>query len=294
MSPTALASLARTAGPAVVGLGRGARRGSGFVVAPGRVLTLASHLRDERVAVAFRDGRTEAATVAGTDADLDLALLTVETGDVAPLAWSDAQLGIGDEVVAAADPAGSGLRVTAGAVAAEPAPLRGRRGRPIPGVIEHTAPVPRGAGGAPLLDTAGAVAGVNALRAGSGFVLALPAAAVRPRVEDLLAGRARSSPVLGVAIVPPRAARRMRRAVGLEDRPGLLVGAVADGSPADRAGVRRGDLIVEADGRPVETPDDLFAVLDALGGGGTLTLRAERGASPVELTVDLSPAEAAR
>ena len=283
MSTTA--SLAVSAAPSIVGLKRGARRGSGFVVAPGRVLTLAGQLRAESVTVAFRDGRTATGTVLAVDRQHDLAVLDVDTGDTPALAWSDASPDLGDEVFVAADPSGTGLRITRGAVASEPLTFRSRRGRPITGVVEHTAPVPRGGGGAPLLDAQGAVLGVNALRAGGGFVLALPTAVVRPRVEDLVAGRATEPPQLGVALVPPRAARRMRRAVGLDDRPGLLVGGVAEGSPAERAGLRRGDLLVEAAGRALESFDDLFAALDAA--DGSLTLTAERGGERLELDVTL-------
>jgi serine protease Do len=290
---SALASLAAAVAPSVVGLTRGARRGSGFVVAPGRVLTLATQLRAERITVRFSDGRTATGAAAGVDRDHDLALLEVDTGDAPALAWAGADapaLQIGDEVVVAADPSGTGLRVTAGAVAAAPATLRSRRGRPIEGVVEHTAPVPRGGGGAPLLRADGTVLGVNALRAGGGFVLALPTAVVRPRVEDLLAGRTTEPPQLGVALVPPRAARRMRRAVGLDDRPGLLVADVAGGSPAEAAGLRRGDLLVEAAGRPLESFDDLFAAVDAAVDGDPLTLAAERGGERVDLTVTLEGA----
>jgi S1-C subfamily serine protease len=285
MSST-VASLAAAVAPSIVGLTRGARRGSGFVVAPDRVLTLAAQLRADRITVRFGDGRTAAATVRAVDREHDLAVLDVDTGDAPPLEWAeDAALGIGDEVIVAADPSGTGLRVTTGAVASAPTTLRSRRGRPIEGVVEHTAPVPRGGGGAPLLGADGRVVGVNVLRAGTGFVLALPTAVARPRVDDLLAGRATEPPQLGVALVPPGAARRMRRAVGLDDRPGLLVADVADGSPAAAAGIRRGDLLVQAGDTPLASFDDLFGVLDRAAPGAPLVLAAERGTERVELTV---------
>src|ERR687893_626088 len=83
----AVVDAAERVGPSVVGLGRGWGRGSGVVYEPGRVLTCAHVLRGEEVAVTFRDGRTEQGRVAGVDADLDLAVVAVETGDAPPIAW---------------------------------------------------------------------------------------------------------------------------------------------------------------------------------------------------------------
>src|SRR5262249_60960018 len=94
-----------------------------------------------------------------------------------------------------------------------PVTLRGRHGRSLEGMIEHTAPLPRGAGGGPLVDTDGAVLGVNTLRADPGFLLALPAAAVSAAVEGLLEGRARPR-YLGVARAPAGGGPRLRAARG--------------------------------------------------------------------------------
>src|SRR5260221_10440237 len=97
--------LAGEAGPAVVGIGPGWRGGSGFVTAPGRVLTAAHNLRHDSAGVVFADGRRERAAVLGADRDLDLALLEVDTGDapVIETATGDAA-GIGTVVVALARP----------------------------------------------------------------------------------------------------------------------------------------------------------------------------------------------
>ena len=78
---------------------------------------------------------------------------------------------------------------------------------------------------------------------------------------------------LGVALAPPRVARRMRRAVGLPERDGVLVRSVADGSPAAAAGIERGDLIVSAGGRPLDRIDVLYEALDSAAPGDRLELR---------------------
>jgi serine protease Do len=269
MSTTDLSSLeaatvrvANEVGPAVVGLGR-TRGGSGVVVAPGRVLTLARNLRREDVSVVFADGRQERGRVLGVDRDLGVALLDVATAEIPVPPWAeDAEpLAIGASVFALADPGGRGLRVTRGAVTSSPRSLRGPHGRRLEGLIEHTAPLPRGSGGGPLLDRDGRIVGMNAVRVDDGLILALPGAAIRARLEDLAAGREQPRKRLGVAIVPPRAARRLRRAVGLPERDGALVRGVLDDSPAARAGLERGDLIVSVDGAPVDSLDSLFAAL---------------------------------
>jgi serine protease Do len=186
-------------------------------------------------------------------------------------------------VLALANPGGRGLRVTPGFVSAAARSFRGPRGRRVAGAIEHTAPLPRGSAGGPLVDLDGALLGVNTVRLPGGLILALPAGTLRDRIDALARGEAVSSPRLGVAVAPPRVARRLRGAVGLPEREGVLVRAVEDGSPADRAGLERGDLIVAAAGRPVEDVDALYGALDAA--GATLALKVVRGTEESELTV---------
>src|SRR5215211_4291437 len=249
----AVAAAAENVGPAVVGLGRGWGRGSGVVVEPGRVLTCAHVLRGDEVAVTFGDGRTEHGRVAGADPDLDLAVVAVETGDAPAVAWDPqavAELALGTAVFALADPGGRGLRTTFGLVSATGRSFRGPAGRRIGGSIEHTAPLPRGSSGGPLVDASGRLLGLNAVRREGGLILAVPAdEVVRARVDALARGEAAGRPRLGVALASPRHARRMRSAVGLPERDGLLVRGVVAGSPAERAGIQRGDLLVRAGGR---------------------------------------------
>jgi serine protease Do len=277
----AIAAAAERVGPAVVGLGRGWGVGSGVVIGDGQVLTNAHNLRRGEVSVSFAEGRRESGEVAGIDQDLDLAVVAVETGDARPVAWEPAEDGVplGTPVVALANPGGRGLRATLGFVSSEGRSFRGPRGRRVEGAIEHTAPLPRGSSGGPLVDLDGALLGLNSLRLDGGLILAVPAtAAVRERAELLARGEAPPRYRLGVAVAPARVARRMRRAVGLPERDGVLVRAVEDGSAAESAGVEAGDLIVAAGGRPVDGIDGLYAALDRVpAGGGELELTLVRG-----------------
>ena len=288
-----IGAAAREVGPSVVGLGRGWGVGSGVVIAPGRVLTSAHNLRRDEVTVAFAGDRRERAAVAGTDPDLDLAVLELDTADAPAVRWEPGdQPGIGTPVVALANPGGRGLRATAGFVSSEGRSFRGPRGRRIRGAIEHTAPLPRGSSGGPLVDSGGRLLGLNALRLDGGLILAVRAdAAVRERVLLLASGEAPAHHRLGVAVAPPRAARRMRRAVGLPERDGLLVREVAEDGPADRAGVERGDLIVAAGETPINGVESLYAALDGVpAGGGKLRLTLVRGTEERGTEVDFATA----
>lgn len=281
-----VAGAAEAVGPSVVGLGRGWGRGSGVVTAAGVVITNAHVLRGEEVAVTFADGRTELGRVAGADADLDLAAIAVDTGDAPAVAWDPERpgaVGIGEPVIALANPGGRGLRATFGQVSATGRSFRGPRGRRIGGSLEHTAPLPRGSSGGPLVDGEHRLLGLNSIRLEGGLILALPAdAAMQRRAEALAAGKATERPRLGIALAPARAARRMRAAVGLPERDGLLVRGVVADSPAAKAGVERGDLLVGVNGNPLSSVDELF---DALEAGGGLSLDVLRGTE--ERTVDV-------
>ena len=253
------------AGSAVVGIGRGTR-GSGVVVADGRVLTNAHNLRGDEVTVTFRDGRSTRGTVRGVDPDGDLAVVDVDTSGAAALAFADGEPAIGDLVFGLAATGAGPARVTAGFVSSVERTFRGPGGSRIGGSIEHTAPLAPGSSGGPLVDAAGRLVAVNTNRVGEGFYLARPAdAALRERVDALGRGESVERPRLGIAIAPPHVARRLRASVGLSDRAGLLVRGVEDGSPAARAGIREGDLLVEAAGKALDNPDTLPEVLAQTG-----------------------------
>jgi serine protease Do len=244
------------------------------------VLTNAHNLRHDEVTVTFGDGRQETGRVAGADRDLDVAVIDVDTADVEPVEWgeNDAEPAIGTAVLALGNPGGRGLRVTPGFVSSTARSFRGPRGRRIAGAIEHTAPLPRGSSGGPLLDGEGRLLGINAVRVDGGLILAIPAdASLRERVEALGRGEQPRRARLGVAVAPPRVARRLRRAVGLPERDGVLVRAVEEDSAADKAGLERGDLIVSAGGRDIDGIDALYEALDAARSGGQLELVIVRG-----------------
>jgi serine protease Do len=263
---SAIASVATKAGPAVVGIGSH-QRGSGVVLAKGKVLTNAHNIRGDEVTVRFADGRSTKGRLAGIDVDGDLAVVDVDTAAAKPLEWSDGGAAEpGAVVFGASATQGGAARVTFGTVSAVARAFRGPGGRRIAGSVEHTAPMAPGSSGGPILDAKGRLLGINTNRLGEGFYLALPAdAALRERVDALGKGESVTRPRLGVAVAPSQVARRLRSSVGLPERDGLLVRGVEDGSLAGKAGIREGDLIVEAAGRPVTDADELFEALAAAG-----------------------------
>jgi serine protease Do len=271
--------LAETAGPSVVGIGQRWGIGSGIVLAEGQVLTNAHNVRGDQVVVTFADGRTAEGSVAGRDIDGDLAVIAVDTGTAPVLPWADsAAASIGTPVFGLANPGGRGLRVTFGFVSGVERSFRGPRGRRITGSVEHTAALLPGSSGGPVLDAGGQLLGMNTHRLGEGFYLAIPAdETLRDKAGALARGESAAHPQLGVALAPGHVARRLRRAVGLPEAEGLLIRDVSEGSPAARAGLAQGDLIVAAGTGPVRTVDDLFEALEAAR-GGTLELQILRGA----------------
>jgi serine protease Do len=255
-----ITSVAETLGPSIVGVNR---HGSGVVVADGFVVTNAHNLRGHDAYVMFADGRAATGTAAGVDPDGDLAVIAVDTAGTAAVEFTTTEAAVGQVVVALSNPRGRGLRATFGTVSSTGRGFRGPRGRRIPGSIEHTAPLARGSSGGPVADRGGRVIGLNTNRLQEGFYQAIAATdELVKRIQSLSKGEVPTRRRLGAAVVPPPATRRLRAAAGLEEVEGLLVRGVEDGSPAEGAGLRRGDVLVAAGEVKLNTLDALYEVLD--------------------------------
>jgi serine protease Do len=140
-----------------------------------------------------------------------------------------------------------------------------------------------GSSGGPIVDLDGRLLGINTNRLGNGFYLAIAAdAALRDKVTALGRGESPTRRRLGVGLAPSHVAQKLRRAVGLPERDGLLVREVEEDSPAATAGIAEGDLIVAVGGTPITSGDDLF---DALAGDGALEITLVRGADELTVTV---------
>jgi serine protease Do len=280
-----VADVAAKVAPSVVGVGAG---GSGVVVGAGLVVTNAHNIRGHEVVVTFADGRRAQGHPAGVDVDGDLAVVSVETGDAPALPVTGATVRMGNAVLALANPGGRGVRVSVGFVSALDVAFRGPGGRRLQGALEHTAPLARGSSGGPVVDGEGRLLGIDTHRAGDGFYLAVLAdEALQARVDALSRGEVPHRPRLGIAVAPPRVARRLRQSVGLPERDGLLVHAVEEGGPADRAGLGQGDLIVRVGETTVTTVDELASALESADSDTAVEMHVVRGVDEVTLAVDL-------
>jgi serine protease Do len=282
-----IGAVAGSAGQSTVGVGNRWRGGSGVVIEQGKVLTNAHNLHGDEVRVFFADGREADGQVIGADADGDLAVIGVDTADAPAIPWGDgSSLAIGSPVIAIGNPAGQGIRVTLGFVSGLGRVFRGPRGRRVSDAVEHTAPLLPGSSGGPIVDGDGRLLGINTNRLGKGFYQAIATDdRLRERVAALGRGESPQRRRLGVGLAPANVARQLRRAVGLEERDGLLVRDVEEDSPAARAGIAEGDLIVAAAGKPVTSADDLFDALGSVAADADLPVTLLRGTEERTVTI---------
>jgi serine protease Do len=236
-------------------------QGSGFVISPEGHIVTNNHVIENasEVTVVFDDGSTLTADLIGTDPKTDLALLKVEADDNLPYAsFGDSDKArIGDWIVAIGNPFGLGGTATAGIISA-----RGRdlQAGPYDDFIQIDAPINRGNSGGPVFNTDGEVIGVNTMiyspNGGSvGIGFAIPSALVTEIVADLKADGSVERGWLGVQIqgVTDEIADGLR----LDESRGALIARVESGSPADEAGLKSGDVVLDYNGKDVETVKDL-------------------------------------
>ncbi|MGH7639368.1 MAG: S1C family serine protease [Candidatus Dormibacteria bacterium] len=277
--------------PHLVGVGGRWPSGSGFVFADGLVATSAHNVFGDGAGthVHFADGTHQESRGARLDRAGDLALLEVDSGGRGGLAWAEGPAALGAPVFAAANPGGRGARLSVGVVAALDGDFRGPRGHLISGGFEHTAPLPHGASGGPVFDFSGRLLGLNTKRLGEGFYAALSAdSQLHERLLALGRGEQVVRAYLGVGLLPGEAARRLRAAVGLPGRSGVLVRHVDEEGPAAKAGVTRGDLLTSLGDVPLARIADLQRALRATRPGQELSLALVRGADELNLQVTLA------
>ncbi len=274
---------------------RGGRRlaggGSAVVITPDGFMLTSAHVieRTDGGRASFVDGRELDFEVVGSDPLSDLALLRASARDLRAAELGDAEhLKVGQLVVAIGNPNGFAGSVTAGVVSAVGRSLPTRGGRVVDNVIQTDAALNPGNSGGALAEGRGRVIGVNTAVAGVGLGLAVPInEATRTIVGALMTdGRFRRA-YLGIAggsrPLPPRVAARLGRESGVE------VVEVVEDSPAARAGLRPEDLIVELNGVPVQTVDDIQKLMVGELIGAQVHARVLRQGSEREL--DLVPVE---
>jgi len=259
-------------GPAVVRLdvktgGRHGGTGSGVIVAPDGLVLTNSHVVGgaARVSVATVDGRNLTAQVVGDDPDTDLALVRIDapvTLPAAPLGNSKL-LKRGQLVIAIGNPLGFESTVTTGVVSALGRSLRARSGRLIDDVIQTDAALNPGNSGGPLVSSHGEVVGINTavIMGAQGICFAVAANTASFVLGELVRhGRVRRA-YIGIAAQQFTLSRRRQLAAGLMQESAVMVATVEPASPAERAGIAAGDIILALDGTAVTGADDLIRIL---------------------------------
>lgn len=275
--------------------------GSAVVLTPDGFLLTSAHVvsargpsdrRGRRGRATFPDGRELGFEIVGVDPLSDLAVLRADGDSLAPALLGEAQrLRVGQLVVAIGNPNGFAGSVTAGVVSALGRSLPARAGRTvryIDNVIQTDAALNPGNSGGALVDSRARVVGVNTAVAGVGLGLAVP---INPATRQIIGSLMRHGRVrrayIGIAAgprpLPPHARARLGRSAGVE-----IVEVAAD-SPAEHAGLRIEDLVVELDGVPVASVDDIQRAMTEAAIGNSVSMRVLRGERLITLT--LAPVE---
>lgn len=266
--------------------------GSGFIISADGFVVTNHHViaRADDITVVLDDGTRLEATVRGVDRHTDLALLHVESGRPLPfVSFGDSDAArVGDWVLAIGNPFGLGGTTTGGIISA-----RGRElsAGPYDDFIQVDAPINRGNSGGPLFNTAGEVIGVNTAiispNGGSvGIGFAVPASTAVDVVDDLMETGAVARGWLGVRIQELSA--ELAEGLGMEKGAGALVAGIVPGSPAERAGLSAGDVIIRYDGAAIQRLRDLPRRVAATDRGTEVTLGVWREGAARDLTVTIA------
>jgi S1-C subfamily serine protease len=264
--------------------------GSGFVFTPDGLILTNSHVVHEasRIVVTTIDGRRMPAALIGEDPASDLAVIRVDEPGLAAAALGDSQkLRVGQIVIAIGAPYGFQSTVTAGVVSALGRSLRSYSGRLIDDVIQTDASLNPGNSGGPLVDSVGRVVGVNTatILPAQGICFAIGINTAKFVASRLLRdGRIRRSYV-GISGQTVPVHRRVVRFYDLPKETGAMALSVEENSPAKRAGLREGDIIVALEGQPVAGVDDLHRLLTEVRVGVSCSLTVLRWTEKLELKV---------
>src|SRR5216117_2904881 len=253
--------------------------GSGFVITPDGFILTNSHVVHDATAITVNlsDGREYPARLTGDDPDTDLAVVRIDAPQAAHVRLADSEnLRVGQLVIAIGNPLGFEASVTAGVISALGRSMHAQSGRLIDNIIQTDAALNPGNSGGPLVNSAGEVVGVNTamIRPAQGICFAIASNTAKLVAGWLIRdGRIRRG-YIGVAGQNVPVHRRIVRFYGLPLETAVLVVSVENNSPAERAGLREGDLIFAFNGQPVGSVHDLHKVLvgEQIGVSARLTI----------------------
>lgn len=264
-------------------------QGSGFVISTNGYIVTNNHVIDgaDKVTVKFQDDDKEyIAKVIGADKETDLAVIKIATKRSLPvLKFGDSEaLKVGEWVLAIGNPYGLDNTVTAGIISAK---YRNLRVGPFDNFLQTDASINPGNSGGPLLNMQGEVIGINTLinAAGQNLGFAVPSNQAKKIITQLKQGKSVKRGWLGVTI--QGVDENLAKALGLPKPTGALVNSVAKGQPADQAGVKQGDVILEVNGKVAENDSALLKAIAGLAPGDKARLTLWRNNKRVVKTITL-------
>jgi S1-C subfamily serine protease len=276
-----------------------AGQGSGFIIDGSGLILTNAHVVDnaDKVTVTLKDGRSFKGEVRGTDEITDLAVVKINPqGEKLPVAvlGNSSSIQVGDWAIAVGNPVGLDNTVTLGIISTigRSAAKAGIPDKRID-FIQTDAAINPGNSGGPLLNAQGEVIGINtAIRADAmGIGFAIPIDRAKQLQATLEAGQKVAHPYIGVQMVnlTPDLARANNQnpnsSMIVPEVSGILVVKVLPNTPAEKAGIRRGDVIVKANNQPVSDGTELQEMVEKTGIGQSLPLRIRRGERAIDLTV---------
>ena len=274
--------------------------GSGVIVSGDGYILTNNHVIDgaDGVKVDLTDGRTLTAKVVGADKPSDLALLKVNDSNLHPLALGNSDaVEVGDVVLAVGNPLNLGQTVTMGIISAKGRSTRVGVGDGYEDFLQTDAPINHGNSGGALVNTKGELVGINSQilspsdgNIGIGF--AIPANMARHVMDQLKTNGKVTRARLGVGVQPVTS--DMAQTLGLKQLGGVIVGSVTEGSAAERAGIKQGDVIVSFNGQAVHDTNSLRNRVADTQPGSNATVVINRDGSEKTLTVKLDEAQADR
>lgn len=293
-SERAVIAIARNVGPAVVGIKTGDSEGSvgsGVVVRPDGYILTNNHVvqGEPRIVVTLASGRDVVARLLGGDPRVDLAVLKIDAGplSVASLGDSDT-LQVGQIAVAIGNPYGFERTVTVGVISALNRSIPGG-GAALTQLIQTDAEINPGNSGGPLLDARGKVIGINTVLisggGGGGLGFAVPINTAQHVIADVLEHGRVIVPWIGISYGD--ITREMATVFNLPVKEGVIIAEVVPGSPAAKAGVARGDIIIRADKIDVTEGGELQKLLRSKNVGDKMTLTIVRGDRRMQVTLTL-------
>ena len=291
---TSWADIVERVSPAVVSLSNEKGLGSGFVVDSSGYIVTNNHVMSglNEAEVRFSDGSKYKARLIGRDEATDIALLKIDAAKSLPSLkfYDDRRVRVGDLVLAVGNPFGLAGTATAGILSA-----RGRDDAPggqFTDYLQLDAAINPGNSGGPTFDVNGRVVGMNTMgRPGRGIGFAIPASTIQRVIEDLKQGRAVQRGFLGVQI--DKLSDEAANTLGLPNASGALVTSVIPGSPAEKAGIRRGDVILKINGDVVKDNKELARRIGALKVGETASFTLWRDGTTMTVKVVAGKREAA-